>query len=129
MVRRFVGGISTAALQCAFMEWFGLQENQADLLVVLFERHGRPLSSQQLSVRLSSHRPLGVQAVYERIRVLRQAMEAESVDTNDRGYLLTDQGMAECRSALRAMAQALLRNGFELPHVDGLYEFEVGAGG
>lgn len=125
--RRFVGGISRDALRTAFRDWFGLQENQADLLVVLFEQRGRPLPSMKISRCIQSHRPLTVAAIHERVRVIRQTMEAESIDSDEAGYRLTEIGMGECRLALREMARTFLGHGYELAGVPGRYEFEVGA--
>jgi hypothetical protein len=53
-------------------------------------------------------------------------MEAESLDSDSRGYFLSAVGMSECRKSLQAMARALLGQGFELKDVPGNYEFEVG---
>jgi hypothetical protein len=113
-------------LRTAFRDWFGIQDNQADLLVLLFDRQGRPMSCKAIGQALQSHRPLTVGAVHERVRVLRQSMEAESLDSDSRGYFLSAVGMSECRKSLQAMARALLGQGFELKDVPGNYEFEVG---
>lgn len=127
--RRIVGGISRDLIRTAFRDWLGVQDSQADLLVLLYSHRGRPLPCRKIGYELQSHRPLNAAAVHERVRVLRSAMESESIDLDDRGYFLSEVGMRECRLALREIARTLLGTGYELKGVPGEYEFELEAVG
>lgn len=75
--------------------------------MVLFDRAGEPISARDLCRQVSTHRPLQTQALYERIRVLREAMDTEALDSDKGCYFLTDVGMAECHRALAEMAKAM----------------------
>lgn len=111
---RWVHGISREVLRATFGEYFGVSSEHADVLVVLYGRPGEWVKTRQLQVLLDNHRPPTRQAVYERIRVLREAMEPESLSSGGQlettGYALTSVGYQECDKALRAMAEALVRN-------------------
>lgn len=112
---RIIHGISRELLRAAFCDYFGVAEEHADILVLLYERPGDPLPTRDLSRLLNSHRPPARGAIHERIRFLREIMEAESLDSggqlDDRGYYLTEVGVGECRKALQEMAEALLKCG------------------
>lgn len=75
--------------------------------MILFDRAGTPISARDLCKTVSTHRPLNTQALYERIRVLREAMDTEALDSDRGSYFLTDVGMAECHRALAEMAKAM----------------------
>lgn len=75
--------------------------------MILFDRAGEPISARDLCKQVSTHRPLNTQALYERIRVLREAMDTEALDSDQGSYFLTDVGMAECHRALAEMAKAM----------------------
>lgn len=114
MTVRWHHGVSRDMLRTTFRDWFGIGDAQADILVTLYDRGGKSLTSRELAVAVNSHRPLSTGALHERISVLRQAMESEAVDFDEcRGYCLTDTGLTECTHALRQMAIALM-DGFEL---------------
>jgi hypothetical protein len=111
---RWVHGVSKDILRAAFREYFGVSDEHASVLVVLYCHPGEWLKVRKLQVQLDSHRPPNRQAVYERIRVLREAMEPESISSGGQldatGYALTGIGYRECDLALRAMAEALVRD-------------------
>jgi hypothetical protein len=113
-VTRWVHGVSKEVLRSAFREYFGISAEHADVLVVLYCRPGEWTKVSRLQVLLNSHRPPNRQAVYERVRVLREAMEPESVSSggqlDDTGYALTGVGFQECDVALRSLAEALVRD-------------------
>lgn len=100
-------------LRAAFQDWFGIGESGADLLMVLFNAGGQPLSRRAIAVRADSHRPQSDGAVYEAISQLRQSMETEAVDQSDGAYYLSEVGMGECRQAIREEARALMGIGAE----------------
>jgi hypothetical protein len=112
---RWVHGVSRDILRAAFREYFGVSEEHIDILVVLYGRPGEWTQLRRLQVLLDSHRPPKRQAVYERVRVLREAMESESLlsggQLDDQGYALSEVGFSECAKALRALVDALLRSG------------------
>lgn len=122
---RWVHGVSRDILRAAFREYFGVSEEHIDILVVLYARPGEWTQLKRLQVLLNSHRPPKRQAVYERVRVLREAMEPESLlsggQLSDEGYALSEVGFAECAKALRALVEALLRSGpkISVPPDDG----------
>jgi hypothetical protein len=113
-VTRWVQGVSRDVLRAAFREYFGVSEVHADVLVVLYARPGEWVKVGRLQVLLDSHRQPKRQAIYERVRVLREAMEPESITSggqlSDLGYALSSIGYRECEAALRAMAEALVRD-------------------
>jgi hypothetical protein len=111
---RWVHGVSRDILRAAFREYFGVAEEHAAVLAVLYCHPGEWLKVKRLQILLDSHRPPKRQAVYERIRVLREAMEPESISSggqlDDTGYALTGAGYRECAMALRVLAQALVQD-------------------
>jgi len=115
---RWIHGISKELLRAAFCEYFGVSVEHADILILLYERPNERITTRKMKALLNSHRPPTRQAVYERVRVLREIMEPESLDSggqlDDIGYTLTDIGTEECRLALRSMASVLLRHGPEV---------------
>jgi hypothetical protein len=108
-----VHGVSKGILREAFREYFGLSEEHVDILVVLYRRPNEWVKIKALQVLLNSHRPPKRQAIYERVRVLRDVMEAESLlsggQLDDQGYALSEVGYRECEAALRVIADALVR--------------------
>jgi len=125
---RWIHGISRELLRAAFSEYFGVSEEHADIVVVLWGRPGEWTSTKRLQVLLDSHRPPRRGTLHERIRVLREIMEPESLisggQLDDLGYQLSEVGFAECQKALRSMAEVLTRNGAEIS-VPGLEEEEI----
>jgi hypothetical protein len=121
---RWVHGVSKEILRAAFGEYLGLGDENIDVLVVLYSLPGVWVKAKRLQRLLDSHRPPKRQAVYERIRVLREAMEVESIESggqlDDAGYRLTEIGFDECRKALRIAAEAMVKDGpeFEVPYED-----------
>lgn len=115
MSRAHVHGISRELVRAAFCDYFGIREEHADILVLLYERPGDPIPTKDLARLLNSHRPPTRGAVHERIRFLREILDAESLDSgshlDDRGYQLTEIGISECLTALRVMAEALTKCG------------------
>lgn len=115
---RWVHGVSKEILRAAFGEYLGLGDENIDVLVVLYSLPGEWVKAKRLQRLLDSHRPPRRQAVYERIRVLREAMECESIDSggqlDDAGYRLTEVGLEECRRALRIAAEAMIKDGPEI---------------
>lgn len=114
-VTRLVHGISKELLRAAFCDYFGLRDEHADILVLLYERPGEAISTRDLAKLLNSHRPPTRGAVHERIRFIREILEPESLDSggylDNSGYLLTEGGIAECAMALFVMAEALTKAG------------------
>lgn len=112
---RWIHGISRELLRAAFSEYFGVAIEHADILILLYERPNEQIKTSKMCVLLNSHRPPRRGTVHERIRVLREIMEPESLDSggqlDDAGYSLTEIGVEECRKALRQMAEVLTRNG------------------
>lgn len=115
---RWIHGISKELLRAAFCEYFGVSVEHADILILLYERPNESVTTRKMQALLNSHRPPKRQVVYERVRVLREIMEPESLDSggqlDDTGYALTEIGVEECRQALKAMAVVLLRHGPEV---------------
>lgn len=111
---RWLRGISRDHLRVAFRDYFGVQDNHADVLVTLFQAGGRCLGAGVISREVSSHRPLSSHAVMEKIRALRAAMATEAIDTTTTGYSLTEIGLDECRKAVLEMATQLGRLSFTL---------------
>lgn len=115
---RWIHGISQAMLRATFSDYFGVATEHADILILLYERPGESITTRKLQVLLNSHRPPKRGTIHERVRVLREILEAESLDSggqlNDEGYQLTEIGLEECRKALRQMAEVLTRDGPEL---------------
>lgn len=112
---RWIHGISFEMLRAAFCEYFGVSGEHADVLIVLFERAPDRVGVRELQTLLSSHRPPRRSFIYERVRVLREIMEAEALDSGGQldaaGYALTEIGVEECRKALKAAADALMKHG------------------
>ncbi|RAK51603.1 hypothetical protein [Phenylobacterium soli] len=112
---RIIHGISRELLRAAFCDYFGVADEHADILVLLYERPGTMILTRDLAKLLNSHRPPTKGAIQERIRFLREIMEAESLDTGEddesSGYALSDIGVNECVKALREMAEALMKCG------------------
>lgn len=127
---RWIHGISRELLRAAFCEYFGVSEEHADIVIILFERPGEPVTTRKMQALLNTHRPPKRQVVYERVRVLREIMEPESLDSggqlDDTGYSLTEVGYAECQKALKATAEVMMRGGFELPRIAGIGEELIG---
>ena len=126
---RWIHGISRELLRAAFCEYFGVSEEHADIVVLLFERPGESVTTRKMQVLLNSHRPPKRSVIYERVRVLREIMEPESLDSggqlDDTGYALTEIGLSECRKALRTMAEVMLRGGYELPAIPGQLAIDI----
>jgi DNA-binding response OmpR family regulator len=95
---------SHAARRTAFEHWFGVSYAQGQVLALLFQAGGAFLSTAQIAVMEGSTH----ENVMVRINRLRQAMEAEAIDTvRGDGYRLTEVGLAECRQAIAEFAQSL----------------------
>jgi len=93
-----------ASLRVAFIDWFGLSPCEADLLAVLYAARGACLTAPRLAAAAGSTPG----AVSVHMVQIRRALEAEAVDhVPGAGYCLTDEGLAECRAAVRAMADEL----------------------
>lgn len=108
MSNRWIRGVSRDFMRTAFRDFLGVGDAIADTLVSLYELAGAPVQPEGLSAMINSHRPISRGAIHERIRVLRQSMEAESVDFDEAcGYSLTEVGMRECDEALACMSQVL----------------------
>lgn len=108
---RWFHGISRDLLRAAFSEYFGLSRVYIDVIVLLYERPYESVPIKKLSYLLNSHRPPSAGVIHERIRVLREVMDAESIDSggrlNPEGYRLTELGYRECQVALGHMAEIL----------------------
>lgn len=92
-----------AARAAALAHYFGLSRAPVDVLIWLLLKSGEPLSAIQLAVLCSTT----TRAVRTSVFVLRQALEAEAIDTDVEGYRLTPAGVAECQTAFSEMAQSL----------------------
>lgn len=114
---RWVHTVSREMLRAAFSEYFGVSQAHCDVLVVLYSRPNEWTTVPRLQVLINSHRPPKRQAIYERIRVLRDVMEAESIESGGQGhgtgYRLSEVGFRECRMALLTVSDALQREGPE----------------
>lgn len=108
---RWFHGISRDLLKAAFSEYFGLAHEYIDIVVILYERPYESMPIKKLRYLLNSHRPPTAGVIHERIRVLREVMEAESIDSggrlNPEGYRLSEVGYDECKVALKHMADVL----------------------
>jgi DNA-binding response OmpR family regulator len=92
------------ACRFAFREWFGLRPAEADLLTGLYEAEGEVVSRAQLAATARVVLP----SVPVLVVRLRGALEPEAIDcARGQGYRLTDQGLAECRRALRSLSEEL----------------------
>lgn len=115
---RWIHGISRELLRAAFSDYFGVATEHADILMLLYERPSERVTTRKMGILLNSHRPPKRGTIHERVRVLREIMEPESLDSggqlNAEGYTLTEIGMDECRKALRQMAEVMTREGPEL---------------
>lgn len=129
MTTRWVRGVSRDMLRTLFRDWFGVQDNQADVLVTLYEAEGRALNRRALCLAVNRHRPLSMGALHERIRVLRSAMEVEAIDFDEaEGYRLSEIGLDECAKALREMSAALAAAGPMIPVVEPAEVVALGGG-
>lgn len=112
---RLIHGISRELLRAAFCDYFGVRDEHADILVLLYDRPGEPIPVKELARLLNSHRPPTRGAIHERVRFIREILEPESLDSggflDDRGYYLTELGVAECVKALKVMAEVLTQCG------------------
>ncbi|MGA0601445.1 hypothetical protein ACO2Q3_12145 [Caulobacter sp. KR2-114] len=92
------------ALRVAFIDWFGLSPCEADVLAVLFAARGACLNAPRLAAAAGSTPG----AISVHLVQVRRALEAEAVDhVPGAGYCLTPEGLAECRDAVRAVAEEL----------------------
>ncbi|MFZ5751276.1 MAG: hypothetical protein ACOY5U_09435 [Pseudomonadota bacterium] len=105
--RLVLGGFRREFVQAAFCEYFGIGPARSNLLIALFEAQGSPATTGTLSARVDSHRKPSSGAIQEAIHRLRDCLQAEAIDRGERGYFLTEVGMAECRAALEHMGQTL----------------------
>lgn len=124
---RWIHGISKELLRATFRDYFGVSDEHADIVVILYGRPGEWVTTRKMQALLNSHRPPKRSAVHERIRVLREIMEPESLisggQLSDLGYTLTEVGFSECQKALHAMADVLTRLG----PVHGIESLEIAA--
>jgi DNA-binding response OmpR family regulator len=98
--------MSAAAWRIAFRDWFGLWRSSADLLTVLYAAQGQVCTPSELAREAC----ISEGAVCFHIHQLRTALEAEALDTEPgEGYRLTEEGLAECRAVLHALADELAR--------------------
>ena len=94
------------AARIAFRDWFGLWRSTADLLTALYAAQGRPRTAAELAREAR----IAEGAMCFHVHKLRAALECEGLDTEPGGrYCLTDQGLAECRAVLHALADELSR--------------------
>jgi hypothetical protein len=90
------------ARRMVFRDWFGLTPTQSAMLSALFESVGYVAPAiLALAVGCAS------QHVKQRISEIRQAMEAEAIDTMNGAYGLTETGRAECLAALWLVGEEL----------------------
>lgn len=108
---RWSSRVSDDGLRAAFRDYFGVSPEHCDVLVLLYKRPGEWLKVRQMQFLLDSHRPPNQQTIYERVRVLREIMEPESLSSGgqlkDTGYALTGIGYRECDKALQSQAELL----------------------
>jgi hypothetical protein len=100
-------------VEAAFMDWFGIGEEYARVVLALYRAGGKPQSWRDVVRAVSSHQPMARGALHEAISTLRETFESEAIDRDDSGYWLTDVGLAECRKAFRELAQQLHAMGAE----------------
>lgn len=100
-------GVRRDLLKAAFSDWFGIESGVCDVLVALFDLNGTPTPWQALAVATDSHRPPTQGAMWERIRILRRAMDCEAIDCDAGAYSLTEVGLGECKKALSELADHL----------------------
>ena len=96
--------MSAACCRLAFREWFGLTPAGAEILAVLYGAKGATLSPDELAQKAGvSPRSIGFH-----LFAVRQALECEGLDhLPGHGYRLSEIGLAECRGALRTLAEEL----------------------
>lgn len=114
-------GVRRDLLKAAFSEWFGIEGGVCDVLVALFDLDGEQAAWQALAIATDSHRPPTQGAMWERIRILRKAMDCEAIDCDAGSYSLTEIGMSECRRALAELGTQLTAIG------GGMFEEEEAA--
>jgi DNA-binding response OmpR family regulator len=96
-----------AAVRAAFAHWFAIERGSCAVLSALYRAAQRPLTAADLA-RAADSTPRAV--VSHHIHHLRQALVAEAIDYRPvQGYALTDEGMAECRDAIRQIGEDLRR--------------------
>jgi hypothetical protein len=96
-----------AAVRAAFAHWFGIERGSCAVLSALYRAAEAPLTAAELASAAASTRRA---VVNHHIHRLRQALVAEAIDYQAaRGYALTDEGMAECREAIRQIGEDLRR--------------------
>jgi len=96
-----------AAIRAALTCWFGIERSSCEVLCALYRARGAPLSAQALaSAALSTRKAV----VNHHMHRLRQALAVEAIDYHpEAGYCLTEEGIAECRDALRQVGDDLRR--------------------
>jgi len=104
---------TTRIVIAAFIDWFGIGEEYAKVLLALYRAGGELQDWRLISRAVSTHSPMARGAVHEAISSLRSAFECEAIDTDEAGYSLTEVGFAECRRAFRELGQQLLSMGLE----------------
>lgn len=95
-------------VRIAFEGYLGIGPGASEVLVALFDADGKPLQARDICRQVSSHRPLRMGTLHERISVLRRAMDTEAVDSDAGTYSLTEIGLAECQTALKVMADIMV---------------------
>lgn len=113
-------GLATYALAAGL----GLAAEHAEVLIVLLDHLGRPLTSAQMCRLCDTHRPLRLNVFQERIRAIREVMGRDAIagfktaaERNQRGsagggygpsdYALSPEGVEQCRAALLKAADHL----------------------
>ena len=88
----------------AFREWFGLTPAGAQILAALYAARGEALAPDALA----RHAGVSPKALGFHLFTVRQALDCEGLDhAPGEGYRLSEIGLAECRGALRTLAEEL----------------------
>lgn len=103
-----VGGLPREILIMGFGEYFGLEPNPARTLMALFDADGAPRTWRALATSVNSHRLIGRSSMHRAICEVRRAMEPEAVDSDERGYWLSEVGLGECKLCLDQLAVRIL---------------------
>lgn len=125
MTERWTSSVSRETLRRCLAEGLGISDEHAQVLVVLLEHQGEPLTSQQMCRLVNTHRPLRLNVFQERVRLIREVMGRDAIagfrtpgeregrrPDGSFGFLnstysLSEDGIAQCRRALVKVAEAL----------------------
>ena len=92
-------------MMCAWAHWFGISSRASAVLTELYLASPDPLSRDDLALRTRCT-PATIARLF--LPLLRQVMVDDAIDhIPGSGYLLTEDGAAECRRVLMTMSDEL----------------------